>query len=267
MPSGKTDVYTCYGFDVTQPNKKHVIGFGPHIDNTKIVHHLLLFQSDSSYSATPKECNVGSAAGWRLVTGWAPGGQPMEAPAEAGFPQEGTTHYILQIHYNNVSGQNAGQVDKSGYDLCTTSELRPNDAEMLAFGTLDITLPPRATTDISCEWAPTLLPDLHFFATSPHMHKLGKGMSTYIKRGGQSIKVVDQPAFDFNAQVGYPISVDLKSGDSVTTRLVWNNTGDTTVKWGEGTTDEMGFNFVAYYPKIVTPLWSWVVPSALADCK
>ena len=266
MPPNTQDVYMCYGFDVTPAQKRHVVGFGPHIDNPKIVHHLLLFQSDTAYSTTPQECSATTSVGWRLVSGWAPGGQPMETPPEAGFPEEGATHWILQVHYNNAAGTNAGQVDKSGYDLCTTDQLRPNDADVMALGTLSANIPPRAMTDITCEWDPTYIGNIHVFSTTPHMHKLGKIMSTYVQRGGQSMKLVDQQNFDFNYQTAYPASLDFQDGDKIMTRCGWNNTTDQTVKWGENTGDEMCFNFVSYYPKLSLPLWSWTSPSMLATC-
>ncbi len=49
----------------------------------------------------------------------------------------GTTHWILQVHYNDASGKNVGQTDNSGYDLCTTDKLRPNDAAVMAPGTVE----------------------------------------------------------------------------------------------------------------------------------
>ncbi len=266
MPPNTPDVYMCYGFDVPTTAKRHVVGFGPKIDNPKIVHHLLLFQADSSYGTTPQQCSATTSAQWRLVTGWAPGGPNMETPPEAGFPEEGTTHWILQVHYNNASGQNAGQVDKSGYDLCTTDKLRPNDAAVMAPGTLKMTLPPRATTDITCNWSPMLIGKVHFFGATPHMHKLGTKMSTYVTHNGVKTKVVDQQNFDFNYQSAYPASVDLQDGDTVSTRCAWNNTTDQAVQWGENTGDEMCFNFIPYYPKINSGLWSWTTPSILASC-
>lgn len=267
MPTGKADIYMCYGFEVATTAKRHVVGFAPKIDNPKIVHHLLLFQADAAYGTTPQECSSTTSASWRLVTGWAPGGPNMETPPEAGFPEDpGTTHWILQVHYNNTSGQAAGQVDKSGYDLCTTDKLRANDAAVMAPGTLQMTLPPRATTDITCDWSPLLIGKVHLFGTTPHMHKLGTKMSTYVTHNGVKTKVVDQQNFDFNYQSAYPASVDLEDGDTVSTRCAWNNTTDQAVKWGENTTDEMCFNFIPYYPKIDSPLWSWTTPSILGSC-
>jgi hypothetical protein len=267
MPAGSTDVYVCYGFDVTSAQKKHVIGFGPKIDNTKIVHHVSLFQADEAYSTTPQECDLMDAATWRAQGGWAPGGDPLEPPPEAGFPQQGTTHYVLQIHYNDSSGKNAGQVDGTGYDLCTTTQLRPNDADVMAFGGLDITLPPHATTEITCDYKLDMADNVHIFASLPHMHRLGKAISTYVVSGGQNVKVVDQPAFDFNAQVSYSTSAQMTSSDIARTRCVFNNDTDHTVEYGENTRDEMCFNFAFYYPRVTSSLWSWAMPAVLSTCK
>jgi hypothetical protein len=190
----------------------------------------------------------------------------METPPEAGFPEEGTTHWILQVHYNDTTGKNAGLVDKSGYDLCTTDKLRANDAAVMAPGTLQMNIPPRATTDITCDWSPMLIGKVHLFGATPHMHKLGTKMSTYVTHNGVKTKVVDQQNFDFNYQSAYTASVDLEDGDTVSTRCAWNNTTDQAVKWGENTGDEMCFDFIPYYPKIDSPLWSWTTPSILGNC-
>jgi len=266
MPANTQDIYMCYGFDVTTTSKRHVVGFGPKIDNPKIVHHLLLFQTDASYGTTPQPCTASGSISWRLVSGWAPGGQNLETPPEAGFPEVGTTHWILQVHYNDASGKNVGQTDNSGYDLCTTDKLRPNDAAVMAPGTIKMTLPPRATTDITCEWNPLLLGKVHVFGATPHMHTLGTKMSTYVTRAGQKTKVVDPPSFDFNYQTYYPTSADIQDGDTVSTRCAWNNSTDQSVTWGENTGDEMCFDFLSYYPAVTSPLWSWTTPSMFASC-
>jgi hypothetical protein len=191
----------------------------------------------------------------------------MEPPPEAGFPEEGTTHYVMQVHYNNASGKNAGEVDKSGFDICTTTQLRKNDAGVMAFGSVSFNLPPHATTDLACDYTPLLLDKVHIFSSRPHMHGLGKALTTYVNHNSQQQKVVDQQAFDFNSQVGFQTSADLEAGDTVTTHCIYNNTTDKTVTWGEATGDEMCFNFVAYYPIVQSPVWGWVTPSVMASCR
>jgi hypothetical protein len=260
-----TDQYVCYGFDVTTATKRHVVALGPRIDNTSVVHHLLLFQSPTSVSSTPAPCSAGGSTQWRMVSGWAPGGQNMVLPKEAGFAESGTTHWVMQVHYNNARALD-GQSDQSGFDLCTTDQLRANDADVMAFGSINFSIPPRATLTQTCDYTvPQGTPALHLFSASPHMHTLGKAMTT-TKMGGAPQTIVTQPSFSFQTQLAYPTSVDLAAGDTVETACTWQNAGDTTVSFGENTSNEMCFDFVAYYPAITSPLFSWVTPSVLASC-
>ena len=266
MPANKTDEYVCYGFDVNPGSKRHVIALAPKVDNKTIVHHIILFQSPDAVSATPAPCSQGGGVTWRMVAGWAPGGGNVELPPEAGFPESGTTHWVAQVHYNNAQSL-AGQVDGSGYDLCTTDKLRANDADIMAFGATKFTIPPRGKLDMTCDFnVPAQLPEVHVFAGAPHMHKLGKSLSTHRIRGGVSEAVVDQPNFDFQTQVGYSTNLGIKGGDTVRTRCVWQNPGDQSVGFGENTADEMCFMFVSYYPKIDSSLFNWALPAAAASC-
>lgn len=258
------DNYVCYGFDTTSAVRRHVIAGAARIDNTSVVHHVLLYQSDTAVSSTPTSCGAGGGKGWRLVTGWAPGGKNFELPPEAGFAEEtGTTHWALQIHYNNAGGlQN--QVDESGYDLCTTETLRPNDADIMATGTFDITIPPRSVTETTCELAvPADFGKINVISSWAHMHKLGRAEYAKRIRGGQETTILDAPKYDFSTGAGAnAVSVDLAPGDKIRTMCRWQNGTDSTVKFGEGTADEMCFAFLTYYPKITKTGFTWQLPSA-----
>ncbi len=268
VPGDKGDFYMCYGFDVTNTEKRHAVAFAPHIDNTRVVHHLLLFQAETSQAGTPVKCAGGGGSNMQLVTGWAPGGGNFELPPEAGFATEGTTHWVLQVHYNNAQALK-DQVDESGFDICTTDQLRPNDAGIMAPGTIKIAIPPRSTHTVSCtyNWG-SQLPKIHVFGSSPHMHLRGRSLNSDLQRAsGESAKLLDTPNFDFaNGGGGDPVSVDIAPGDKIKTTCKWENTGDSQVNLGEGTGDEMCFAFMTYYPKITTKMWNWVIPSVLAQC-
>ena len=257
------DLYVCYGFDTTAAAKRHVIAGAPRIDNTKIVHHVLLYQSDTAVSGTPTPCGAGGGKGWRLVTGWAPGGKNFELPPEAGFAEEpGTTHWALQIHYNNIQGLE-GEVDESGYDLCSTESLRANDADILATGTFDITIPPRTVTETTCEVTlPQTYGGIKVVSSWAHMHKLGRASYAKRVRGGQETTLMDAPTSDFSTGAGAnAVDVDLAAGDTIRTMCRWQNGGDSTVKFGEGTADEMCFAFLTYYPKITAKAFTWQAPA------
>lgn len=258
------DHYVCYGFDTDSSQKRHVIAGAARIDNTKVVHHVLLYQADQAVSGTPAPCGAGGGAGWRLVTGWAPGGKNFELPPEAGFAEEiGKTHWAIQIHYNNAQGL-VGEVDETGYDLCTTDQLRPNDADILATGTVQIAIPPRSTYEVTCDLAfPKGYGTINVVSSWAHMHKLGRAEYAKRVRGGQETTLLDAPTYDFSIGAGAnAVKVDLTSGDTIRTMCRWQNGGDTSVSFGEATSDEMCFAFLTYYPKITVPGFRWAAPSS-----
>jgi hypothetical protein len=267
----KTDQYVCFGFDEQVGNKRHGIVMGPMIQNLSIVHHVLLFQSDQSMSNDPVVCDASTSASWKLISGWAPGGGNLELPREAGFPIEGTTHWVLQVHYNNTRNL-SGQSDNSGFQVCETEQLRPNDAGVLAFGAMEFNIPPRVSSfSVQCDYT---LDDRYqgvkFFSAAPHMHKLGRSIGTQLLRGGNGTPetVFEQNPFNFENQANFKLDDKAVSpGDVMRTRCNWANPTDQEVSFGEKTSDEMCFNFLAYYPAIPDsslgpiPTQSWVSPS------
>jgi hypothetical protein len=274
QPGSALDQYTCFGVDINVQKKRHVTALAPKVDNKQIVHHILLFQTDTAQATEPFACAAFGSASWKLVAGWAPGGQNLELPPEAGFPENvGTTHWVVQVHYNNAKAQTG--TDASGYELCTTETLRPNDAGVVAFGSTSFSIPPRSTTTVQCDYSlGAQFANVKLFNASPHMHTRGAALSTQHIPGGNGTPemVLDQKAFSFEAQGNFPITKSVTTGDLMRTRCTWKNPGDTTISFGEGTSDEMCFDFVGYYPNIpdVTlfgvPVFSWITPSLNATC-
>ncbi|MBI2392133.1 MAG: peptidylglycine alpha-amidating monooxygenase [Deltaproteobacteria bacterium] len=268
MPKDRHDVYACYGVELDSAVKKHVIAVEPKILNTKIVHHILLMQSDAPVDGTPFPCGAGTIARYRMLYGWAPGVGSFELPKEAGLPAgPGKTYFVVQIHYNNLTALE-GETDDSGFDLCSTSELRPNDADVMAFGSMKFAIPPMSTHDITASWTlPGSVGELHAIGAFPHMHQLGRSITTTLHpASGGTIDLGSAPGFDFENQFFAPLpSVAMKSGDTVRTRCVWKNDGKTAVSYGEDTAEEMCFSFTMYYPKITFSPWSWAAPAYLSS--
>jgi hypothetical protein len=269
MPETTDDVYVCYGFDITPGVKRHVTAIAPIVQNGAIVHHALLYQADTAVDSKPTVCDPGGATKWRIVYGWAPGGLAMELPPEAGFALEGTTHYVAQIHYSNLTHL-ANQADATGFDLCTTDQLRPNDADVLAFGSMNFEIKPHSTLDTTCSITlPTLIPKVHVFSAFPHMHQLGKSIGTTVlpAGGGAPIDLGGQAHWNFANQLWFPLDTMVGGGDTVQTRCAWTNPGDKPVSFGSATSDEMCYSFTAYYPKIKFPQWSWALPANGSTCQ
>ncbi len=267
QPGGFQDETVCFGVDLNSTKKRHITALAPKIDNAKVVHHILLLQSDLPVPSTPFPCTAVGSIAWKLVAGWAPGGDNLELPKEAGIPAEaGSTHFVVQMHYNR--GAVKSGTDNSGYELCTTENLRPNDADIVAFGTLAVAIPPRAKQTIRCD-SPLGIEytGRTFFNSSPHMHKFGTAISMERVPAlgtGTPERFFEQKNFSFEAQVNSPANVKVSPGDTIRTRCSWNNTTDFPVLFGEGTDNEMCFGFVGYYPKI--PVYHWVTPSLASAC-
>ncbi|MGZ3456650.1 MAG: monooxygenase [Polyangiales bacterium] len=268
MPKAERDLYACYGFDLEAGQKLHITGVAPRIQNSKIVHHVLLMQSDHTVSSTPYHCGAGIGQ-WRMLYAWAPGVGSFELPKEAGLPAEtGKTHFVVQTHYNNIQGLE-GETDDSGFDVCTTEDLRPNDADILAFGSMRFTIPAHKKLDLSATYlVPASMGTIHAVGAFPHMHQLGKSIVTTVMPGGDGapIDLGTDHAFDFGSQFFTPLSdVVINPGDVVKTRCVWENTTDNDVSFGENTEDEMCFSFTLYYPKVKADPWIWSLPSFAAS--
>jgi hypothetical protein len=267
MPAGLPDIYMCFGASITVDKKRHVTAFGPHVDNKKVVHHILLFKSATAVPADPFPCSGVGSAVWQLVSGWAPGNGNLELPPEAGFPEEvGDTHWVLQVHYNNLSGEYDGQVDASGYELCTTDNLRANDAGIAGFGTIGISIPPRSKTTLTCTFPATAaFKDKHFFNAFPHMHRLGTAISTerVPMNGDTPETIAADDNYDFNNQQNVSSAVTVGAGDNLRTHCTWKNPSDQTVTFGEATENEMCFNFLSFYPANGIP---WEAPSLSPAC-
>jgi hypothetical protein len=254
MPSDQDDAFICFGVDVPITGKRQVIAMNSVIDNPAIVHHIVVGVSPIPVSGTPTPCPAGGfATSAETIYVWFPGVAPFVLPAEAGLPEEGTMHYNVQVHYNNVNHL-SGQTDRSKIQLCTTDELRPNDADVKLFGTMNFTIPAHAslavdcTTPVTAKEFPT---PVHVIGSLLHMHKLGTSISDEVdpQGGGAPMLLSSDPTWDFNGQSWIASNATMQAGDTVRTRCAWSNPGDQPVSFGETTEDEMCFDFVMYYPK------------------
>lgn len=266
MAQSTQDEYVCFGVDVELSKKRHIVSFWPKIQNETIAHHALVYLSTSSVSSVPHPCSSSVVVGRRLVYGWAPGGEPFELPAEAGLPMEGTTHFVVQMHYSNLTAL-AGQSDQSAIELCTTETLRANDADVMAFGTSSFNIPARKSYGIDCSIdVPAAVPPLTLFRSMPHMHQIGTSIGSSRDRAG-AIEVIDEvKTWNFGSQPWNAIDKTIQAGDKVKSWCSWTNGGDSPVSWGEKTNQEMCYHFVMYYPRVPIPGWSWDSPVHLAKC-
>jgi hypothetical protein len=240
IAAGTTDLYQCFMFTPPWKQTTQAVSFRSRIDNSKILHHWLLYQNRAPVQAGATPCS-GAHPEAALVAGWAVGGSDTVLPADVGVEMD-MNGVTLELHYNNPS--TADLTDNSGVDVCVSKQARPHTAVVHWLGTTTLNLTGPGTITSTC--SPTYAKGpITIVSSWPHMHKHGSHMvSTIIRADGRRETLLDKP-FDFNYQVAFPTPAVLNTGDRVETVCTY---GSGPVRFGEGTPDEMCFDFVIAWP-------------------
>lgn len=253
---GADNPYMCFAFKSPFDAKTQASAWAPVIDDERVVHHWILYRTKlPQVQQGPFPCDGTLQVTTDFVAGWAPGGGSLVLPDDVGLDLGGPDDwYILQVHYNNTAGH-ADALDRSGVAFCTAEQERPNLAGIVTLGSLSIAIPPGAEDhDVhgTCSPLSTLLwPQMHIIAASPHMHELGTAMQSTLRRhDGTTQDLMANPVFDFSNQgMHFPDEeIVVQPGESITTTCTYDNPNPWPVFFGEGTNDEMCFNFVLAYP-------------------
>jgi hypothetical protein len=242
------DRYEC--FYIKAPDEPILsLGFEPILDDTRVVHHWLLYQTNDPglVDRTHASC-TGVHPDATLLAGWAPGGLAYGMPAGVGqqLPSGEDGFFILEIHYNNLA-RYADARDRSGVKVCGTRKPQPNIAAVHWLGTENILLlPGESSAGSTCN--PGATEPVHILSITPHMHQLGAHSRVVMNRSDGTQQVLLDEPFDFNTQVGYDTPAVLMPGESLTSTCSWNNTTGGLTTFGESTSDEMCYLFTLAYP-------------------
>jgi hypothetical protein len=215
----------------------------PIIDNTNAIHHWLLYQEDGADGSVTE--TIGQHAGGQLITGWAPGGTPVDfrKHGDVGFELPPTS-YVVEFHYNS-SDPNA--LDASGVEVCVQKTAPQHVAGMSWLGYDNWVIAgdlggPRNSWVGTCE--PQSSEPIHILFVTPHMHKAGVRMRSIIN-GNAGQRVLHDKPFDFAYQVTYETSEVLMPGETITTTCEFSEPKS----MGQATSDEMCYLFTYAYPK------------------
>jgi Copper type II ascorbate-dependent monooxygenase, C-terminal domain/Copper type II ascorbate-dependent monooxygenase, N-terminal domain len=249
------DLYQCFTFASPFSGDEHGIAWAPIIDDERVIHHWLLLRApDGTEPGQSVPCGDPFAGNGALLMGWAPGAPSFTLPDDVGLELPGPGEVLtLQIHYNNIAGYTDAS-DASGVALCA-GPARANTAATVWLGTLNIDIPAGAegySTSGSCDTA-LLQQPINILSSWPHMHQFGASLKTEVLRGGDpanSEMLVEVADWNFNNQIYYPHepAVVIDPGDVLRTTCTYDNPTDHGVGVGEGTGDEMCFNFALVYP-------------------
>jgi hypothetical protein len=250
VPVDADNLNMCFTWRAPFDDGTQMTAFAPIIDDGRVVHHWILFQTAVPQTEGGfKKCQM--PADSTFLAGWAPGAGNSVMPPDIGQVLPGKDRWlILQLHYWNVAGHKDA-LDKSGVAMCTTKTPRPKAGTISRLGTANIALPARSKHTVSGKCTPSITQPVTIYGASPHMHQLGRTFKLEILRGGKEENkelVLEVARFDFNKQGSYPVSAVVQPGDTLRTTCGYDNSTDQKVYFGEKTENEMCFGFLATYP-------------------
>ncbi|KAL4649087.1 DBH-like monooxygenase protein 1 isoform X1 [Arapaima gigas] len=277
----KDTTYWCQLFKVPDMKKKHhIIRIEPLIErgHENLVHHILLYQCDSSLNETEvdlgHECYHPNMPDSFLTCetvlfAWAIGGEGFTYPPHAGFSigaSQDPIYVLMEVHYDNPALQQ-GVVDSSGLRLYYTPILRRYDAGVIEMGvwvSLYHMLPPglpgyvsegHCTQQCLQETLDQEMPSgIQVFAVLMHSHLAGRAIRVRHFRNQEELPHLAQDdEFDFNFQEFQYLPQErlLLPGDSVITECKYNTQDRKNMTWGGlSTRDEMCLSYLLYYPQV-----------------
>jgi Copper type II ascorbate-dependent monooxygenase, C-terminal domain/Copper type II ascorbate-dependent monooxygenase, N-terminal domain len=250
-PVDQGNQYHCFYFDPPYSAGSGMLWFESILDNTKNLHHWILYATDKKThaSGTSAACNAAQPGAY-FVAGWAPGANNVVVPSDTSLelPSGPSAGLILELHYYNDTG--AAATDASGLRFCTAPKAaRTNVAAVHSTGSEGICVDPGATKEVVGTCSPrTDMGDIHIIGVWPHMHKIARHQKLVVLRAGGASEVIHDAPFDFNAQIFYPKDVTLHAGDKLETHCYYENDTSQRVTYGENTQEEMCYAFVMAWP-------------------
>lgn len=248
---GATDRIECFVFRAPWTEPTQALRFEPLIDNAAIVHHVSIaaVEQPTEFTVDGKvsPCRPDQDPVTYALAFWLPGVGVTTMPDGVGFrlPRGENMHYLVQVHYSAQEGRHE---DRSGFRICATTHLRPEEAQIHWLGNEKIVIPAGASTSVESTCRVRGEDPVHVISIMPHMHQLGRRMR--IERLGVDggVELLHDEAFDFWQQRIYPTDWVLAPGESLRTTCAYDNATENPVVYGHFTGDEMCYAFAVAYP-------------------
>ena len=280
---------------VSKPKRIHAIAFEPIIDNSKLLHHFIIYLCDASKIINTNtgefiqpnqfECVINPPECTLTAITWGTGSYGYELPPEVGlyWGDYDTYAVMLQIHYNNPN-KLTNQNDSSGFKVYMTEKLRPNDLGVGFWGAGDsrmanplIAGQKSVITNLQCSQdclnksLTTDTKKMTIFAFVNHGHRLSRKILLSITDANGK---VDSTTFKVDSyEYNHQEYIQLKSPYQISKGSKLNimceyDTSEKTVptNFGPGGNDEMCIVFAFYYPRENGPFICNVAPNGYDIC-
>lgn len=253
---GNLNSYECFYFEAPWGAATQLIGHRPIIDNTRVLHHWLLYASttaplDLTDGGHKSHCQFQPDPDRVLLAGWAPGAPGGNMPVNVGqqLPDGQRVIITLEIHYFNTD-PGATALDRSGVEVCLTDTPRPEEATMHWLGTENINIPPQSQATAGDTCTPNTGQTSTILAVWPHEHLTGVHTKLELFRSDGTSEIVHDGPFSFDNQTVYwldnPITVN--PGDHLQATCTYQNNTAQSIFFGEGSQEEMCYLFTMAYP-------------------
>lgn len=258
--SGTEDVFECVVYDPALASDKLISGIHVLAGNEKVAHHALVFKADRDDVAAvsggqPRFPCFGGSSGGSLIHAWAPGGVPLELPADVAMRLGTSDVIVTQMHYHPTgegAEQDATTIELAFLDTIPLYEYQiallgnftseadglmpgPNDE-----GAPEFRIPANVKGHVEEMQLPLLASEVPtsvpILLVANHMHYAGVGMRFWIERatpdGTEPARecFLETPAWDFNWQRGYLYDTPISElpyagpGDTLHLRCEYDNT-------------------------------------------
>lgn len=259
--------YSCMIFNLPQGRDYHLVAAEPYINNSEVIHHILVFGCDPNDRINDNElnkvnvCNMEASSKCRTVIGgWTAGSPGYCIKGPMGFRFGGAGGFkqaAMQFHWNNPRFI-SNDTDSSGMTFYYTPILRENDAAILLIGQSYLEIPPGLSSHTSvgkchsgCSKQIMNGPINVFWAVN-HMHNLGYEMEIELFRNGIFYTSLTHDViynYDSPVEYQYTPEIVIYPGDEIVTTCKFKSVSrNTTTFSGQTAIDEMCTGFLGFYP-------------------
>ena len=237
--------YLCTTMDLTEQKNFNRWKIGDY----QAVHHMFLANDIGPTGESVYECPELFRVTWMPLFTTGAGRVTLDLPEGTAFAVDAGATLVMQLHLVNASAQTVTEkVTVFGKTLDATE--KTHDANLYAFGTTVIDIPPKSQHEIvhECVMDRSMDP----FVIMPHMHQLGVETVFEVGETLDTMQVVWQGPWDFDNQQLIPVEFSLRQGQHTRLRCRYDNPYDTPVAYGESSFEEMCFFSV--FAKDIEPL-------------
>ena len=242
------DYYYCFPVATNLTSASDLVKAQIYPGNPAIVHHVILYKIANGTVAAGACAGVpssGSANPAEFQVGWTPGAAALEFPADTGMRLLPTDQIVMQVHYHGPPATN--QIDRTKAALWFSPTPVTNLARVIWGGTPVFSIPGNTTAanPYSASANCTVQGNVSLLGLAPHMHTLGYKFNATLNPGASQSCLIDIQKWSFGWQGGYMYSApkSVPSGSKIRTTCTWTNPNGSSVGFGEGTGQEMCFDF------------------------